>query len=167
MTRVLDALVREFGPHPYGGRYAIVEVPPHKLGGSSGASFENLVMTNSAGLDAPFNPVFYGHEAGHLWWGNLVKQIGDRGRVVLGEGMAQYGSLVALEALAGSQAAERLRRHGDPASPIEHSASTYFALAAAGLDHPLSSLPPDWNSRNLAESKTPLVTRAAGGSSDG
>jgi len=71
--------------------------------------------------------------------------------------MAQYSALVALEQLEGAGAAQQLRRQGDPASPVEYSASTYFALVAAGLDQPLSELPSEWNSRNLVNSKGPLV----------
>jgi hypothetical protein len=84
---------------------------------------------------------------GHIWWGNLIKQKGDRGRYMLDEGMAQYSALVTLEQLEGPGAAKQLRLHGDPASPVEESASTYFDLAAASLDHPLSELPNEWNSR--------------------
>lgn len=156
-AKILETLVREYGPYPYGNQYAIVEAQSEKMGGSSGASMENFMLANNTSLDAPFNPVFYGHEIGHTWWGNLIKQQGERGRLMLDEGMAQYSALVALEALEGSHAAQQLRRHGDPASPVEHSSTTYFSLTAAGLDHPLSQLPAEWNSRNLASSKGPLV----------
>jgi hypothetical protein len=156
-ARVIDRLVQEYGPNPYGGGFSIIEVPIDKFAGSSGAGFPNFIFINSASLDAPFNPVLFGHEIGHIWWGNLVKQKGNAGRYMLDEGMAQYSALVALEELEGPRASERVRRHGDPASPVESSASTYFALAAAGLDHPLSQLPNEWNSRNLVNSKGPLV----------
>jgi len=156
-ARVIDRLVQEYGSNPYGGSFSIVEVPVDKFAGSSGAGFPNCIFINSASLDAPFNPVLFGHEIGHIWWGNLVKHRGDAGRYMLDEGMAQYSALVALEELEGPRSAERVRRHGDPASPVESSASTYFALAAAGLDHPLSRLPNEWNSRNLVNSKAPLI----------
>jgi hypothetical protein len=156
-TKILQRLEEEYGPDPYGNRFAVVEVPTDKLSGSSGASFPNFILVNSAALDAPFNPVLFGHEMGHIWWGNLIKQKGDRGRYMLDEGMAQYSALFTLEQLEGPGAAKQLRLHGDPASPVEESASTYFALAAASLDHPLSELPNEWNSRNLANSKGPIV----------
>ena len=156
-ARILDVLVREYGPHPYGSHFAIVEAPMEKAGGSGGASLANFMLTGSSSLDAPFNPRFYGHEIGHIWWGNLLRQQGNRGLVMLDEGMAQYSALLAVEALEGPKAAENFRRHGDPASPVELSASTYFALVAGGLDHPLASLPGDWNSRQLAYTKGLLV----------
>jgi hypothetical protein len=157
--KILDVLVREYGPHPYGNQFAIVEVPSERLdqAGASGANFEHFVMSSGTSLDAPFNPVFYGHEMGHIWWGNLIKLTGSRGRLMLDEGMAQYSALIALEDLFGAKVAEQFRRHGDPASPIEQSASAYFAMAAGGLDHPLATLPSEWNSRNLADSKGPMV----------
>jgi len=156
-ARILERLSKEYGPDPYGTRFSVVEIPVEKFSGSSGASFPNFIFVNSASLDAPFNPILFGHEIGHIWWGNLVKLQGARGRYMLDEGMAQYSALVALEALTGAQMAERFRQHGDPASPIEASASTYFALTAAELDYPLSQLPNSWNSRNLANSKAPFV----------
>ena len=156
-AKVFERLEQEYGPDPYGAQFAIVEIPTEQFGGSSGASFPNFIFISSTSLDAPFNPVLFGHEIGHLWWGNLIKLKGNRGRYMLDEGMAQYSALMVLEHLVGPQAAERLRRHGDPAGPIEMSASTYFALIAAGLDHPLSQLPNDWNSRNVVNTKGPLV----------
>jgi hypothetical protein len=156
-ARILELLVREYGPHPYGNRFAVVEIPTEALAGSSGASFENFMFSNSASLDSPFNPKFYAHEIGHIWWGNLIKRRGARGRLMMDEGMADYSAMIALEALEGPAAAERLRRHGDPASPIEQSASTYCALAAGGLDRPLADLPNDWGSKNLASTKGVMV----------
>jgi len=156
-AQILELLVGEYGPHPYGNRFAVVEIPTEALAGSSGASFENFMFSNSASLDSPFNPKFYAHEIGHIWWGNLIKRRGARGRVMMDEGMADYSAMIALEALEGPAAAERLRRHGDPSSPIEQGASTYAALAAGGLDHPLADLPNDWRSKNLASTKGVMV----------
>src|SRR5262245_50046971 len=76
---------------------------------------------------------------------------------MLDEGMAQYSALVTLGDLLGPGAAQEMRRHGDSASPVEASASTYFALVSAGLDRPLSQLPNEWNSRNVVNSKGPFV----------
>jgi hypothetical protein len=156
-ARILELLVREYGPHPYGNRFAVVEIPTEALAGSSGASFESFIFSNSASLDSPFNPRFYAHEIGHIWWGNLIKRRGARGRLMMDEGMADYSAMIALEALLGPAATARLRRHGDAASPLEQSVSTYGALAAGGLDRPLSELANDWSSKNLASTKGAMV----------
>lgn len=144
-VKALGFLSQEYGPYPY-AEFALVEVPDKQaeqanFGGAGGAG---LILSNGSSLDAPFSMAFYAHEIGHMWWGNSITVAGDRGSYMLSEGMAQYGSLQAVEAFEGAASAERYRRTGYPDyGTVFQSGLGYLKLAAAGFDRPLSSLPRD------------------------
>jgi len=153
-TRVLRALEREFGRHPF-ERFAVVEVPTAdaERAGFAGASADGLIMASSDFIDQPFNSAYYGHEIAHQWWGVTVRPTGTRGIWMLSEAMAQFGSLRAVEAIDGPAVAERYRRDEYPGY-IGQGGKLYFSTAAAGHDTALADLPLDgeW-SRQLADSK--------------
>jgi aminopeptidase N len=158
-TKVIDVLVREFGPNPYED-FALVEVPSEQAGkaGFSGASFEGFIFSNADFLDKEFNTAYYGHEIAHQWWGVSVgKKPGLRGRLMLDEAMAQYGSLRAVEILEGARAAERYRRTGYPGYIVLQNATGYFMVEAGGFDQPLSVLQEGQYSRILADGKGFIV----------
>jgi hypothetical protein len=71
-AEVMDVLVREFGPNPYGD-FALVEVPNEQSNKAdfAGASFEGFIMSNSSFLDQDFNTAYYG---------NLAPVVGRVGR---------------------------------------------------------------------------------------
>lgn len=153
-TAILRALEAEFGPHPFGG-FAVVEVPTAdaERAGFAGASADGLIMASSDFVSQPFNTAYYGHEIGHQWWGVTVRPTGPRGTWMLSEGMAQFGSLRAVEAIEGAAIAERYRRDEYPGY-LGHGGKLYFRTVAQGHDTALATLPPDaeW-SRDLADSK--------------
>ncbi len=156
--RIVDALSREFGPYPF-ARFAIVEIPPDpaERAGFAGASVDGFLMATTDFLDQPFNTAYYGHEIGHQWWGGRVRAAEPRGNWMLTEGMAQYGSLRAVETIEGASAAEQYRRTGYPGF-FDHAGLTYLMLNAAGADAPLADLPSEGAlSRMLANSKGFLV----------
>ena len=155
--RVLDALTQEFGANPY-GEFTLVEVPTEQAGRArfDGASGEGFIFSNGNFLDADFNVAYYGHEIAHQWWGVAIGRKwweGSRGRLMLDEAMAQYGSLRAVETIEGTRAAERYRRTGYPGYIDFHNADGYFMVEAGGFDHKLSDLPDGEVSRIIADSK--------------
>jgi aminopeptidase N len=157
--KVLEALVHEFGPYPH-PEFAILEVPSEQAdrAGFSGASLEGFMLSNTDFLDRDFNTAFFGHEISHQWWGNLIRSKTVQGRWMMSEGMAQFGSLRAVEILEGSVAGERYRRTGYPDYISDQDALGYFTLIAKGTDHRLSDLPQDGDlSRALSNSKGFIV----------
>ena len=160
-AEVIDVLVREFGPSPYGD-FALVETPNEQSGKANfgGASFEGFIMSQSSFLDKDFNTAYYGHEISHQWWGvSIGKKDGPRGDLMLDEAMAQYGSLRAVEILEGPRVAEQYRRMGYPGYVAQQNATGYFMIEAAGFDQSLSNLVStgQWHTRILADGKAFIV----------
>jgi aminopeptidase N len=160
-VRVLDTLTQEFGANPY-GEFALVEVPTEQARRArfDGASGEGFIFSNGNFLDADFNVAYYGHEIAHQWWGVAIGRKwweSSRGRLMLDEAMAQYGSLRAVETIEGTRTAERYRRTGYPGYIDFHNADGYFMVEAGGFDQKLSDLPDGEVSRIIADSKGFLV----------
>ncbi len=160
-AKVLKALTQEFGdfPHP---QFAIVEVPTEQgeQAGFGGASVDGFIISNTEFLDKDFNTAYFGHEISHQWWGNLFRNRAGalEGLWMLSEGLAQYGSLRAVEALEGETAAAEYRRTGYPGYAADQNARGYFTLLKQGKDHRLSDLPQaDDLSRTISDSKGFIV----------
>lgn len=158
-AQILKVLADEFADYPF-SEFAIVEVPTRQSdrAGFDGASVDGFIFVNSDYLDKGFNTAFFGHEISHQWWGNLIISKSVEGRWMLSEGMAQFGSLRAVEVLEGDAAAAQYRRTGYPGYIPDQCARGYFKLVSKGQDQPLLNLSANNNqSRILADSKGAIV----------
>jgi aminopeptidase N len=151
--KVLDALAQEFGPNPL-GEFVIVEIPRNKTN-YGGGSDDGMIMFIDRFFQGNFNTAFWGHEIAHQWWGCSIRYKEMRGGNMLVEGMAQYGSLRAVEMLEGPDMAERYRRTGYPSYDQEQNAAGYFKMESKGLDRPLDTFHP--NAIRLAQAKGFIV----------
>jgi hypothetical protein len=160
LEKVINVLIDEFGPFPYES-FALVEVPADagRAAGFDGASLDGLMLAIGPFLDRPFNVAFYGHEVSHQWWGGVIRRKGTHGAYLMDEALAQWGSLLAVEAIAGRRAAEQYRRVGYPGYYFEYSGFSYLRRSQLGLDHQLATLPitDGTLSRRVANSKGMFV----------
>jgi len=157
---VLRALEREFGPLP-DRRLDLVEAPTEaaRAAGFDGASLDGFMLLIGDYFEQPFNTAFFAHEAAHQWWGGSVRRRGLPGAYLMDESLAQYGSLRAVEALEGEDAARSYRRTGYPGYYTEYSAFWYLARSLAGIDAPLAEFhaADDFTARRVANSKAMFV----------
>jgi hypothetical protein len=144
-STVVSALEREFGSYPF-KEFTLVGVPRHLLqrSGTDGTAFLGGLLINSNALNPPDFALalpYVAHEATHQWFPFSVRIVPPGGRY-MAEALAQYGSLVAYEAILGANAAQRYRTHGAPDwGDGDFSMAGYFKYAVAGYDMPLSDLP--------------------------
>lgn len=150
LGRAIAALEQRFGPYPYPS-WNVVEIP-EDLVTFAAASEQGFIMVRSSVLanESGALPLF-AHEAGHAWWGNRMRVQGPGGRMI-GEALAQYGAVLAIEALEGREAAlEFLRFSREGYNPVQ-SALGYFYLVRRGDDEPLAVLAGP-AAHNLSDSK--------------
>lgn len=137
-AKALEFLSNLFGDFPY-RQFSLVEVDFRS--GVAGTSEYGFILADKSQIDREFNLAYWAHELGHQWWGDLIKAApGTTGQMMLTEGMAQFGGLLAVEHIQGMEAAERFRRSGLYSQ--DQSAAGYFRLASAGTEFPLASYIP-------------------------
>lgn len=156
---MLDVLTREFGAFPR-DELALVEVPRELANGAgfNAVGAAGLLLLNSRTFDPPDTKYileFLGHELGHQWFPHAVALRTPPG-LYMEEALAEYGGLKVVEAIAGAEAARRLRTSGFEYDPM-FSARAYFTMVGEGVDQPLAHLEPKLEHRNLAYNKGFLV----------
>lgn len=161
IARLLEALAQEFGPYPF-DQFALVEIPREILhrSGTDGTAFLGGLIVSENSLRPPDFSLalpYVAHEASHQWWPFMVRVTGPGGRY-MAESLAQLGSLRAVEALMGAEAAERYRSHGFPDwGNGMFSSIGYLKLIAAGYDAKLGELPEAPDGQRLMYVKGLLV----------
>lgn len=138
-AKALKFLTALFGRLPY-REFALVEVDfRSRLAGTSEFGF---ILADKSEFDVE-DLSYWAHEIGHQWWGNVVRSKADApGQMMLSEGVAQFGALLAVESIEGTQAAEDFRRYGYRGFRKFQSAAGYFELVSSGKDFPLTLYKP-------------------------
>jgi hypothetical protein len=138
LNQAIDVLASCFGPYPY-ATFAIAEAPQNitYFGAASEQGFIVAVPFFFASPDG--NLPLFAHEAGHTWWGNLVSSTGP-GAILCSESIAQYGAVLALDAVEGHEAALDFLEFSRKSYVPNQCARGYFAYLRGGKDRPLSEL---------------------------
>lgn len=139
-AKALDFLTSLFGEFPY-QQFSLVEVDFRSA--VAGTSEFGFILADDSQFDKGFNLAYWAHEFGHQWWGNLIKGTPKTsGQMMLTEGIAQFGGLLAIEHIEGAEAAAQFRRYGYQGYNKNQSAAGYFQLASAGTEFPLTTYIP-------------------------
>jgi aminopeptidase N len=151
LSRAITAMETRFGPYPYDG-YAVAEVPESSVTWAA-SSEQGFIMARTSMFDAPGgNLPLFAHEAAHSWWGNTVNTTGPGSRMG-SEALAQYGAVLAIEALEGKAAVRDFldfSRRGY--NPLQ-CALGYFHIWREGEDIALGELDDGPSDHNLSDSK--------------
>ena len=151
LSRALTAMERRFGPYPYPS-YLVAEVPESSVTWAA-SSEQGFIMAISSMFDAPGgNLPLFAHEAAHGWWGNAVSTTGPGSRMG-SEALAQYGAVVAIEALEGKGAMRDFLDFSRPGYNPLQCALGYFHIWREGEDNALAALDQGPSDHNLADSK--------------
>jgi aminopeptidase N len=150
LSRAISAMEEVWGPYPYAG-YAIAEIPDGRATWAA-SSEQGFIMATSQNFTADGNLPLFSHEAAHAWWGNLVGTTGP-GALLVGESLAQYGAVVAVERLEGHDAMNEFLRFSRRGYNQFQSAHGYFEIIHRGGDKPLAQLSNDTWDHNLSDSK--------------
>jgi hypothetical protein len=150
LARAISAMEGVWGPYPYDG-YAIAEVPTDAVTWAA-SSEQGFIMAVSSQFGEDGNLPLFAHEAAHGWWGNRISSTGPGAQMVT-EALAQYGAVVAIEALEGTDAMNEFLRFSRRGYNQFQSAHGYFEIIRRGGDKPLSRLGSDTWDHNLSDSK--------------
>ena len=151
LSRAITAMERRFGPYPYDG-YAVAELPESSVTWAA-SSEQGFIMARTSMFDAPGgNLPLFAHEAAHGWWGNLVGTAGPGARMG-SEALAQYGAVIAIEALEGPAAARDFLEFSRPGYNPLQCALGYFHIWREGEDVALAALEDGPSDHNLSDSK--------------
>ena len=154
-ARIIEAQEKAFGEYPFKA-IGLAEVP-NRIPGWYAASQQTFLMAKTSAFEHEhINLPLWSHELCHAWWGNSIKATGD-GERIIGESLAQFGALLAIEEIEGRDAAIQFREFSRSGYNPFQCAKGYFSMVKSGKDHPLSTLSIselDFDTKhNLANSK--------------
>jgi hypothetical protein len=151
LSRAITAMEARFGPYPYAG-YAVAELPESSVTWAA-SSEQGFIMARTSLFDVPGgNLPLFAHEAAHSWWGNAVSTTGPGSRMG-SEALAQYGAVLAIEALEGKAAVRDFLDFSRIGYNPLQCALGYFHIWREGEDVALAELDDGPSDHNLSDSK--------------
>ena len=151
LSRAITAMETRFGPYPYDG-YAVAEIPESSVTWAA-SSEQGFIMARTSMFDAPGgNLPLFAHEAAHSWWGNTVNTTGPGSRMG-SEALAQYGAVLAIEALEGPAAVRDFLDFSRQGYNPLQCALGYFHIWREDEDVALGELDQGPSDHNLSDSK--------------
>lgn len=137
--KVMAAQEAELGPFPF-PTYGVAEAPNAVSDAWYASSQQSFIVAKSSAFGyAHGNLPLWSHEMCHGWWGNTVSTHGP-GSKVCSESLAQFGALIAIEAIEGRDAMVEFLEFSRSGYSSYQCAKGYFELMRDGVDHPLSQL---------------------------
>ncbi len=156
LGKIMEAQEAKLGPFPF-PVYAVTEAPDAVSDAWYASSQQSFIVAKSSAFGyAHGNLPLWAHEMCHGWWGNTVSTHGP-GSKVCSESLAQFGAVIAIEALEGRDAMVEFLEFSRSGYSSYQCAKGYFELVREGVDSPLSQLGNSGSSadvtHNLANSK--------------
>jgi aminopeptidase N len=134
----LTAQEARLGPFPFAG-YGVAEVPDD-IDDWGAARQQTFILAPSSNFDWEHgNLPLWAHEMCHGWWGNTVGTTGPGGKIV-GESLAQYGAVISVEALEGTEAMNEFLDFSRSGYNDMQCARGYFRIIDRGHDYPLATM---------------------------
>ena len=151
LEQTMRALSERFGPYPYES-FFVAEVPEN-LVTWYGSSEQGFINTKTGGFQyrSGYLPLF-GHEMAHSWWGNWVQTRAPAG-LMTGEALAQFGAVLAIEAIEGPAAATEFLRFSGAGYSAVQCARGFFEMWRNGKVKPLMQVTSGADDHNLSDAK--------------
>jgi len=151
-AKIIDVLENAFGDYPY-DTFALAEIPDFTTDYFGASSEQGFIVAESRNFKGDDGVPLFAHEVGHSWWGNLFSCIGN-GASLCSEGLAQFGSILAIEKLYDKEVLRDFMDVSVPSYSDYQSARGYFAMLRSNVDEPLFNIESSsWKVHRLMDSK--------------
>lgn len=153
LATAMDVLESRFGPFPFEGPYTVVEFPRLPQQSFGAVSEQTHIIVQPPNLEYSHENIqLLAHEVSHAWWGNAVGT-GGPATIWVSEGLAEFGAVLAIEALDGREAMHAFLDLARTGTDPYYSAAGYFALMRQGQDMTIAHMGTGAGTHALANSK--------------
>jgi len=150
IANLIDLLEQRFGEYPF-RTFGLAEIPDSTTDYFGASSEQGFIVAESKNFTNNYGLTLFSHEVAHAWWGNKFSCSGE-GASLCTEAMAQIGTLLGTELIAGKQAMRDVMEVSEADYAIYQSARGFFAMWRSGEALPLSKVE-GWHVHRLMDSK--------------